>query len=107
MAALTLSPERISPGGPGLSWPLPLRAISLVHGISRPSSPPPPAPRASTAVSPGEATLIARVRAGDEDAARLMVDRLYPTIIKSIRCHLPRRTSEEDLAQAIFAKVFK
>jgi RNA polymerase sigma factor (sigma-70 family) len=35
-----------------------------------------------------------------------MVERLYPTIIKSIRCHLPRRTSEEDLTQAVFAKVF-
>ncbi len=54
-----------------------------------------------------DAAWAARVRDGDEDAARALVQRLYPTIIKSIRCHLPRRTSEEDLAQAVFAKIFK
>jgi RNA polymerase sigma-70 factor (ECF subfamily) len=46
------------------------------------------------------------VRAGDEEAARSLVQRLYPTIVRSIRCHLPRRTSEEDLTQSVFAKVF-
>lgn len=54
-----------------------------------------------------DAEWIARVRAGDEEAARALVQRLYPTIIKSIRCRLPRRTSEEDLVQAVFAKIFK
>jgi RNA polymerase sigma factor (sigma-70 family) len=49
---------------------------------------------------------VARVRTGDEDAARALVQRLYPTVIKSIRCHLPRRTSEEDLVQVVFAKIF-
>lgn len=48
-----------------------------------------------------------RVRQGDEDAARSLVQRLYPTVIKSVRHHLPRRTSEEDLAQAVFLKIFK
>jgi RNA polymerase sigma-70 factor (ECF subfamily) len=48
-----------------------------------------------------------RVRQGDEDAARTLVQRLYPTVIKSVRYHLPRRTSEEDLAQAVFLKIFK
>lgn len=50
---------------------------------------------------------IARVLQGDEDAARSLVQRLYPTVIKSVRYHLPRRTSEEDLVQAVFLKVFK
>jgi RNA polymerase sigma-70 factor (ECF subfamily) len=50
---------------------------------------------------------IERVRQGDEDAARSLIQRLYPTVIKSVRYHLPRRTSEEDLAQAVFLKVFK
>jgi RNA polymerase sigma factor (sigma-70 family) len=50
---------------------------------------------------------IARVQAGDEDAARALVQRLYPTVMKSVRCHLPRRTSESDLAQAVFAKIFR
>jgi len=48
-----------------------------------------------------------RVQQGDEDAARTLVQRLYPTVIKSVRYHLPKRTSEEDLAQAVFLKVFK
>ena len=48
-----------------------------------------------------------RVQQGDEDAARSLVQRLYPTVIKSVRYHLPRRTSEEDLAQAVFLKIFK
>ncbi|HEY2952832.1 MAG TPA: sigma-70 family RNA polymerase sigma factor [Verrucomicrobiae bacterium] len=54
-----------------------------------------------------DADWIARVRRGDEDAARALVERLYPTVIKSVRRHLPPRTSEEDLTQAVFAKVFK
>jgi RNA polymerase sigma-70 factor, ECF subfamily len=53
-----------------------------------------------------DAAWIARVRSGDEEAARALVQRLYPTVIKSIRCHLPRRTSEEDLVQVVFSKIF-
>ncbi len=53
-----------------------------------------------------DAGWLARVRQGDEDAARALVERLYPTVVRSIRCHLPRRSSEEDLAQVIFARIF-
>jgi RNA polymerase sigma-70 factor (ECF subfamily) len=53
-----------------------------------------------------EASRLARVRQGDEEAARALVQQLYPAIIRIVRGHLPRRTSEEDLAQAVFAKVF-
>jgi RNA polymerase sigma-70 factor (ECF subfamily) len=53
-----------------------------------------------------DAAWIARVQTGDEDAARALFQRLYPTVIKSVRRHLPRRTSEEDLVQAVFAKIF-
>jgi len=53
-----------------------------------------------------DANWIARIQSGDEEAARAMVQRLYPTVIKSIRRHLPRRTGEEDLAQVVFAKIF-
>jgi RNA polymerase sigma-70 factor, ECF subfamily len=56
--------------------------------------------------APDDATWVARVRAGDEESARALVQRLYPTVIKSIRCHLPRRASEEDLVQVVFAKIF-
>src|SRR5215467_13772596 len=47
-----------------------------------------------------------RVRARDEEAARLLFHHLYPLVIKVVRAHLPRRTSEEDLVQTVFMKVF-
>ena len=50
--------------------------------------------------------LVARVVAGDEAAARDMVGRLWPQVIRIVRRHLPRRSSEEDLAQEVFMKVF-
>lgn len=31
---------------------------------------------------------------------------LYPLVIKLVRSHLPRRTSEEDLVQTVFMKIF-
>src|SRR5262245_53552479 len=43
---------------------------------------------------------------GQEDGGHALVERLYPTIVKSVRGRLPRRTSEEDLVQAVFAKIF-
>src|ERR1041385_8609548 len=53
-----------------------------------------------------DAILLDRVAAGDEGSARILVDRLQPTILKCIRRRLPRWTSEEDLVQTVFAKVF-
>jgi RNA polymerase sigma-70 factor, ECF subfamily len=47
-----------------------------------------------------------KVRQRDEDAARALLQHLYPLVIKLVRAHLPRRTSEEDLAQTIFMKMF-
>jgi RNA polymerase sigma-70 factor, ECF subfamily len=43
----------------------------------------------------------------DDDAARVLVRRLYPLVAKIVRAHRPRRTSEEDLYQMIFIKVFQ
>ena len=43
----------------------------------------------------------------DDEAARQLVRRLYPLVAKMVRSHRPRRTSEEDLCQMIFIKVFK
>lgn len=51
-------------------------------------------------------TCLQRVRSGDEAAARELVQRLSPVVLKIVRAHLPRRTSEDDLVQAIFIKVF-
>ena len=47
-----------------------------------------------------------RVRVGDEDASRELMQHLHPLVVKIVRSHLPRRTSEEDLIQAVFVKVF-
>lgn len=49
---------------------------------------------------------VERVRQRDEEAARQLLDHLYPFVMKLVRAHLPRRTSEEDLAQIVFMKVF-
>src|SRR6201982_595130 len=43
----------------------------------------------------------------DDEAARHLVRRLYPLVAKMVRSHRPRRTSEEDLCQMIFIKVFQ
>jgi len=43
----------------------------------------------------------------DDDAARELVRRLYPLVAKMVGAHRPRRTSEEDLCQMIFIKIFQ
>ena len=43
----------------------------------------------------------------DDEAARELVRRLYPFVAKMVRAHRARRTSEEDLCQMIFIKVFQ
>ena len=52
------------------------------------------------------AACLQAVRAGNEEAARALVEQFYPLVIKIVRAHLPRRASEEDLAQDIFLKMF-
>jgi len=47
-----------------------------------------------------------RVRAGDEDAARALLNHLHPLVAKLVRAHLPQRIDEEDLIQMVFVKVF-
>ena len=49
---------------------------------------------------------IALVRQGDQLASHDLVRRLYPLVLKLVRAHLPRRTSEEDLCQMVFIKIF-
>ena len=50
--------------------------------------------------------LLQQTRGGDAGASRLLVERLYPTVIKIVRTHRPVAMDEEDLAQEIFMKVF-
>ena len=56
--------------------------------------------------NPDDADWLSRVQHGDEDAARDLFQRLYPTVISIVRGHRAKRTLEEDLTQAVFAKVF-
>ncbi|MCC6231283.1 MAG: sigma-70 family RNA polymerase sigma factor [Verrucomicrobiales bacterium] len=50
---------------------------------------------------------LAKVRLGNEEAARALVEHLHPLVMKIVRSHLPRRAAEEDLAQEVFARVFE
>src|SRR5437588_9493864 len=43
----------------------------------------------------------------DDEAGRALVRRLYPLVAKMVPSHRPRRTSEEDLCQMIFIKIFQ
>src|SRR5476649_2488200 len=52
------------------------------------------------------AACVERVRQRDEDAARLLMQHLYPLVLKLVRAHLPKRSAEEDLVQMVFVKVF-
>ena len=52
------------------------------------------------------AACVERVRQRDEEAARRRLQHLYPLVIKLVWAHLPRRTSEEDLMQVVFMKIF-
>jgi RNA polymerase sigma-70 factor (ECF subfamily) len=51
--------------------------------------------------------LLPAIRAGDEAAARCLVESLHPLVQRIVRAHLPRRAAEEDLAQDILVKVFQ
>ena len=50
-------------------------------------------------------TCLARARQGDNEAVRELLHQLYPLMLKLVRAHLPRRTSEEDLCQMIAIKI--
>ena len=52
------------------------------------------------------AACLERVRQRDEDAARELMEHLYPLVLKLVRAHLPKRSAEEDLVQAVFIKIF-
>lgn len=50
---------------------------------------------------------IQRVRAGDHAAANALIVHLHPLVRRLVRNHLPRRESEEDLAQEVFLKLLQ
>jgi RNA polymerase sigma-70 factor, ECF subfamily len=51
--------------------------------------------------------LVQRALQQDEDAARELVQRLYPLVLRMVRAHRPQRAAEEDLCQMIFIKLFQ
>jgi RNA polymerase sigma-70 factor (ECF subfamily) len=50
--------------------------------------------------------LVARVLAGDQQAASGIVESLYMHVLRIVRSHLPRAVDEEDISQEVFMKVF-
>lgn len=52
------------------------------------------------------AACVARVRLGDQHAARELMARLQPVVSRVVRAHRVRRTPHEDLTQETFIKVF-
>lgn len=51
-------------------------------------------------------TCLDNVLAGDDAAARDLVTHLHPLVMKIVRANRPKRLSEEDLGQEVFAKIF-
>jgi RNA polymerase sigma-70 factor (ECF subfamily) len=56
---------------------------------------------------PDVSALVKAALAHDDAAAHELVRHLYPLVTKVVRAHRPRRTSEEDLSQMIFIKIFR
>ncbi|CAF0692481.1 RNA polymerase sigma factor [Candidatus Methylacidithermus pantelleriae] len=50
-------------------------------------------------------SLAEALRAGDEKAATLVLEAIYPLVLRIVRNHLPRRMEEEDLIQDVLLKV--
>ena len=57
--------------------------------------------------NPDASALVHAALRHDDEAARALVQQLYPLVAKIVRAHRPRRTDEEDLCQMIFIKVFQ
>ena len=51
-------------------------------------------------------SLLDALRQRDEGAARVLVERLGPLVLRIVRAHRPRRVAEEDLCQEVFMNVF-
>ncbi len=52
------------------------------------------------------ASIVERVRQGDEEACHALMEALYPVVIRIVRSHIPVRISEEDLMQEVYLKMF-
>jgi RNA polymerase sigma-70 factor (ECF subfamily) len=52
------------------------------------------------------AACVERVRRQDENAARSLIEHVYPLVARLVQAHLPRRDDAEDLVQEVFMKMF-
>jgi RNA polymerase sigma-70 factor (ECF subfamily) len=95
----------LTPANPALDWSPGWLTKPGAARVVSPSGKAPGQERKPDAL-PNDRTWIRRVRRGDETAASALVERLYPTVMRTVRSHLPRRTQEQDLAQMVFVKVF-
>ena len=50
--------------------------------------------------------LIARAAAGDQAAARELVEQVQPIVRRIVHARRPRRVAEEDIMQEVFMKMF-
>ena len=50
--------------------------------------------------------LLDRVKAGDEEANRILVEILYPIVRANVRNHLRRQADHDDVCQEVFMKIF-
>lgn len=71
------------------------------------AEPPAHSEHAAAPEAPPIETLLPAIRAGDETAAAALIARLYPFILRIVNSYRTRRTSEEDLCQMVFARVFQ
>ena len=55
---------------------------------------------------PDLAPCLARIAQGDDGAARELVERCHPLVVKLARAHRPRDVPEEDLVQDVFLTMF-
>jgi RNA polymerase sigma-70 factor (ECF subfamily) len=53
-----------------------------------------------------EATLLEAASRGEPRAARELVARVHPLVMRIVRAHRPRSVPEEDLAQEVYVKMF-
>ena len=77
--------------------------------MSAEATPPSIAPAASSSVvpEPGDAEIIARVRAGETSAFELLIARYQPKIFGVVRRYARRESDVQDVVQEIFVKVFQ
>jgi RNA polymerase sigma-70 factor (ECF subfamily) len=52
------------------------------------------------------ADLLVAIARGEPEAARALVERCHPLVMRIVRAHRPRSVPEEDLAQEVYLKMF-